>query len=69
MKIIVVGGGTAGWWVAGYLAKFGDNYDITVIESPNIPKIGVGESVLPQTNLFFQKLGIEEKFWMKEKIA
>jgi tryptophan halogenase len=66
MKIIVVGGGTAGWWVAGYLAKFGDNYDITVIESPNIPKIGVGESVLPQTNLFFQKLGIEEKVWMKE---
>lgn len=66
MKIIIVGGGTAGWWTAGYLAKFGKDYDITVIESPDIPKIGVGESVLPQTNLFFEKLGIEEHTWMKE---
>jgi len=66
MKIIIIGGGTSGWWAAGYLAKFGKELDITVIESPNIPKIGVGESVLPQTNLFFAKLGIDEKVWMKE---
>jgi tryptophan halogenase len=66
MKIIVVGGGTAGWWTAGYLAKFGKDYDITLIESPNIPKIGVGESVLPQTYLFFEKLGMKESEWMPD---
>ena len=66
MKIIIVGGGTSGWWTAGYLAKFGKDYDITLIESVVIPKIGVGESVLPQTNVFFKKLGIDEKVWMKD---
>lgn len=65
-RIVVVGGGTSGWWAAGYLSKMNPELEITVIESPNIPKIGVGESVLPMTNLFFNKLGIDEKTWMKE---
>jgi len=66
MKIIIIGGGTSGWWTAGYLSKFGKDLDITVIESPTIPKIGVGESVLPQTTLFLSKLGMDEKVWMKD---
>ena len=50
MKIIIVGGGTAAWIAASYLAKEkSPNYEITVVESLNIPIIGAGEGV---TGLF-----------------
>ena len=65
MKICIVGGGTSGWWCASYMEKFLDA-EITLIESDNIPIIGVGESSLPQIKTFFDAIGIEEKVWMKE---
>ena len=65
MKICIVGGGTSGWWCAAYMEKFLDA-EITLIESDNIPIIGVGESSLPQIKTFFDAIGIEEKVWMKE---
>lgn len=65
MKIVIVGGGTSGWWCAGHLIQKNPSLDITVIESPVINKIGVGESVLPQTRQFFDRLGIDESKWMK----
>lgn len=43
MKIVIVGGGTAGWVTATMWAKYTTDSDITVIESPNIPIIGAGE--------------------------
>ena len=49
-KIIIVGGGSAGWMVASTLINRFPNKDITVIESPNIPIVGVGESTLGQIN-------------------
>ena len=64
-KIVIVGGGTAGWFTASYLSKFlSERYDITLVESPAIPKIGVGESVTPHVAAFFQQLGIDERHWM-----
>ena len=36
---------------------------ITSIESPNIPKIGVGETVTPHVSQFFKQLGIDDKVW------
>lgn len=60
-KICVVGGGTAGWMAAAYLSR---SFDVTIIESPNIPIIGVGESTLPVVKKFCDDLGIKEDEWM-----
>jgi tryptophan 7-halogenase len=64
MKICIVGGGTSGWWTAGYLEKNFPEFDITLIESDTIQKIGVGESTLPQIRVFFEEMGIAESDWM-----
>jgi tryptophan halogenase len=63
-KIVIIGGGTAGWWAAGYLEKTFPELDITLVESDTIPKIGVGESTLPQIQSFFESMGIPESAWM-----
>lgn len=60
-KIVIVGGGSSGWMSAATMIKFFPNNDITVIESPNIPIIGVGESTLGQFTYFINMLGIDEK--------
>jgi len=57
--IVVVGGGSAGWMSASYLATQTDCL-ITLIESPNIPIIGVGESTIPSINDFMEAVGITE---------
>ena len=46
-KIIIVGGGTAGWLSAGFLSSQLPGIDITVIASDQQPIIGVGESTVP----------------------
>jgi tryptophan halogenase len=69
MKICIIGGGTTGWWSAGWLEHKFPDYEITLIESDTIPKIGVGESTLPQIGQFFRDLGINEKDWMEQSNA
>ena len=64
MRIIIVGGGTAAWMTAAYLAKYKISNDITVIEPADIPRIGVGESVTPHVARFFEEIGIPTKDWM-----
>jgi len=64
-KIIIVGGGSAGWMTASYLIKFHNDVHITLIESTSIPSIGVGESVTPHVSAFFSELGISRHQWMK----
>jgi tryptophan halogenase len=65
MKLVIVGGGSAGWMTAAYLKKFQRSIDISVIESDKIPIIGVGESVTPHVTTFFEDLGIPKKHWMQ----
>ncbi len=64
--VLIVGGGTAGWMTAAYLNKaFGKQVKITLVESPRIPKIGVGEATTPNLQkVFFDFLGIPEQEWM-----
>jgi tryptophan halogenase len=64
MKIVIVGGGTAGWMAASYYSKFVKDCKITVIESSKIPRIGVGESVTPHVAQFFKDLGFDTHEWM-----
>ncbi len=59
MKICIIGGGTAGWWCAAYMNKFLDA-EITLIESNDIPILGVGESSLPQIKTFFDAIKLEK---------
>lgn len=65
-KIIIVGGGSSGWIAASYIFKaLNFNVDISLIESPTIPKIGVGEATIPTIKEeLFDFLGIKEEEWM-----
>lgn len=63
-KIVIIGGGTAGWMTAAYLAKYRGGENITVVESDKIPKIGVGESVTPHVSNFFEEIGVPVHDWM-----
>ena len=68
-QIVIVGGGTAGWITAGRIAaKHKANPDIcvTLIESPNISIIGVGEGTWPTMRNTLMKLGISETDFMRE---
>lgn len=61
-KILIVGGGTAGWLSALFLKQhLGEHIHITLIESPNIPTIGAGEATIPGMVDFIDKLGIDEE--------
>jgi len=68
MKICIVGGGTAGWMAANLFAKqWADkNIEITLLESPEVGIVGVGEGSTPTLKRFFQMLDIAESEWMPQ---
>ncbi len=64
-KVVILGGGSAGWMTAAYLSKtFERGVDISVVESSNIGTVGVGEATFSDIHLFFEYLGLAEEDWM-----
>ena len=64
--IIIVGGGSAGWMTAVTLIKAFPNKNITLIESKNIPTVGVGESTLGKIQSWINFLEIKDEDFLKE---
>ncbi|WP_375272578.1 tryptophan halogenase family protein [Sphingomonas sp.] len=63
-RIVVLGGGTAGWMAACLFAQAWPRARVTVVEAPEIGIVGVGEGSTPQLAALFAHLGIAEEAWM-----
>jgi tryptophan halogenase len=71
-KIVIVGGGTAGWMTAAALSKkFGSNNftEIVVVESEQLGSIGVGEATVPSMREFLRSVSISETDFVKRTNA
>jgi tryptophan halogenase len=63
-KIVIVGGGSAGWMSAATMIRAFPDKEIVVIESPDYPIVGVGESTLGGITGWARWIGIDEKDFM-----
>jgi flavin-dependent dehydrogenase len=63
-SILIVGGGTSGWMTAAAIAKRLPHIKLSLVESPDVPVIGVGESTLGHINQYFHLLGLTDEEWM-----
>ncbi|NDK38128.1 tryptophan 7-halogenase [Pseudoxanthomonas gei] len=65
-KVVIAGGGTAGWLAACALShQFRERLDITLVESEQIGTVGVGESTVPPIRTFHRFLQIDEPDFLR----
>jgi tryptophan halogenase len=66
VRVVVAGGGTAGWLAATALVKqLGPLVEVTLVESDEIGTVGVGESTIPTTRSFHQFIGVDEREFVR----
>lgn len=70
-NIVIVGGGTAGWLTAGVIAarhkgRMAGDFTVTLVESPNVQIIGVGEGTWPTLRTTLRKMGVSETDLFRE---
>jgi tryptophan halogenase len=66
VRVVVVGGGTAGWMTAAALASLLPRAcHVHLVESEDIGIVGVGEATLPHLRAFIERLGIDERAFMQ----
>lgn len=69
-RVLIVGGGSSGWMVAAYLDAVLNRdgqtrVDLSLVESPDVPRIGVGEATIPSINHILAAIGIDEHEFLK----
>jgi tryptophan 7-halogenase len=70
-QIVIVGGGSAGWLTAGVIAAThrgarGDRLQVTLLESPDVGPIGVGEGTWPTMRDTLRRIGVTETDFIRE---
>jgi len=70
-KIVIVGGGTAGWLTAAVIAakhrgRMSAGFSVTLVESPNTPIIGVGEGTWPTLRGTLARIGVSETDFFRQ---
>jgi tryptophan halogenase len=78
-RLVIVGGGTAGWLSAGVIAaehaissndgQCNEEFQLTLVESPDIKTIGVGEGTWPSMRTTLKKMGLSETDFIRECTA
>ena len=66
MNICIVGGGSAGWMSASTFVKVFPKFKVTLIESPNVKTVGVGESTIRPIQEWINLLELNEKKFLRE---